>query len=327
MNALDIYFYEAFEEEQHLLEQNLERSSVKAGFTWKTIQESGHKHPEAKIISTRTQSIIPASWVNQITAILSRSTGYDHLVRYRRQTQNSSIHLGYLPLYCHRAVAEQAMLLWTSLVRKLPAQLQKFNEFNRDGLSGLENENKNLLVVGVGNIGYQIVKIGRGLGMQVRGVDIEQKHDDVHYTSIDKGLEQADIIVAAMNLTELNQGYFNIQLFRKARKKPVFVNIARGELSPPAALREALDQRYLSGVALDVYDGERELAHQLRSKEGVEDKRVNILLQLAEYPNVIMTPHNAFNTLEAVQRKAQQSIQQIDYFLQNKQFLWNVPDA
>jgi D-lactate dehydrogenase len=78
-----------------------------------------------------------------------------------------------------------------------------------------------------------------------------------------------------------------------------------------------LDEGHVSGLALDVYENESSLAVALRSGR-------------SDYPllgrqNVILTPHNAFNTAEAVDRKAKQTIQQIEYFLTNKWFLWPVP--
>ena len=158
------------------------------------------------MISIRAQSIIPNSWATEIDGILSRSTGYDHIVTYLGKCKED-IPCGYLPLYCSRAVAEQAMLLWMALLRKLTKQMHAFTNFNRDGLTGQECKNKTLLVVGVGNIGYEVVQIGEGLGMKVFGVDIVERHRSVSYTSIEQGLALADIIVCSMNLTDDNISY------------------------------------------------------------------------------------------------------------------------
>ncbi|MCG2716893.1 MAG: hydroxyacid dehydrogenase, partial [Candidatus Marinimicrobia bacterium] len=166
----DIYFYEAFEEEWDRISAYLS-SSIRAGFTDKTIQDSGDNIPPAKIISVRTQSIIPDNWLAQVSGLLTRSTGFDYFQSLKHLSP-LSVQFGYLPLYCARAVAEQTMLLWMALMRKLPRQMEQFNTFHRDGLTGRENQGKILLVVGVGNIGYEIVQIGRGLDMIVRGVDI-----------------------------------------------------------------------------------------------------------------------------------------------------------
>lgn len=320
---MDVFFYETFEEEVQGLKRGLQ-SHVKAGFTRETIQEHGSHEPPASVISIRNQSIIPTSWASKIRGILTRSTGYDHIEAYLKKCK-VKVSCGYLPLYCSRSVAEQAMLVWMSLMRKLPRQIHNFKSFSRDGLTGQECEYKTLLVVGVGNIGYEVVRIGRGLGMEVLGVDIVKKHSSVTYVSIEEGLPLADVIVCAMNLTSVNRGYFNYRTLKKAKPDVIFINIARGELSPSVDLLRLSDENHLGGIALDVYHNESELAVSLRKDRSSEDEQVRATLALAGHPNVILTPHNAFNTREAVERKVSQSIQQIENFLENAHFLWPVP--
>ncbi len=323
----DIFFYEAFKEEEAALKRYLP-PEVKAGFSWKTIQEEEHRTPPASIISIRTQSIIPISWASKMSGLLTRSTGYDHIHRYLHKC-HKKFPCGYLPLYCSRAVAEQTMLLWMSVLRKLPQQIEQFNNFNRDGLTGQECQHKTLLVVGVGNIGYETVKIGKGLGMNVLGVDIDEKHAEVSYTSIEKGLPQADIVVCAMNLTPDNVGYFKYSVLKQGKPGSIFINIARGELSPTVDLLHLIDEKFLGGVALDVYDKESELAILLRRGKKHNNKKIEtlIMFELAKRPNVIFTPHNAFNTQESVDRKSAHSVQQITHFLKEGQFLWKVPES
>ncbi|MEJ2048261.1 MAG: NAD(P)-dependent oxidoreductase [Calditrichota bacterium] len=322
----DVYFYEAFEEEEHLLKSVLP-SYLKAGFTGKTIQEAGDKLPPAGIISIRTQSLLPESWSNQVSAILTRSTGYDHLKRYLNEIQKK-IPCGYLPLYCNRAVAEQAMLLWMALLRKISQQIRQFEEFNRDGLTGYEALGKILVVVGVGNIGSEIVRIGQGLGMRVKGVDLVEKYDFVEYANINRVLSSADIIVCSMNLTTENTGYFNYQRLKQAKKGSIFINIARGEMSPAPDLLKLLQEGYLAGVGMDVFNLESELSVFLRSNRKNLPKNVEIpaILEMSRLPNVIFTPHNAFNTCEALERKVKQSIEQITGFYKTGKFIWKIPD-
>ena len=321
----DVFFYEAFEEEAEAIRSYLP-ADMKAGFAWQTIQESGHDVPGAPIISIRTQSLIPPEWAAQVSAILARSTGYDHIRGYLATT-GAALPCGYLPLYCNRAVAEHAMLLWMALLRKLPAQVRQFADFHRDGITGRECLGKRLLVVGVGHIGSEIIKLGHALGMEVRGVDPVEKHDFVEYTSTDVSLPWADIIVCAMNLTPENKGYFNEQLLRKARPGVLFVNVARGEFSPSADLLKLLDQGILAGLGLDVYNHESELAVALREGRSSGAPEVAATLALAERDNAILTPHNAFNTAESVNRKAAQSVQAISGFLAQGEFPWPVPEG
>lgn len=317
---LDVFFYEAFEEEAIAIKKHLPKN-IKAGFSYKTIQEINSECPCSKIISVRTQSIIPEFWSKKICGILSRSTGYDHILKYLKKT-NTKIPWGYLPLYCNRAVAEQALLLWLALYRKLFIQKNNFNTFQRNGISGFEQKNKNLLVVGVGNIGYEICKIGKGLEMNVSGVDIIKKHNDINYIDISEGLKKADIIVCSMNLTEKNIDYFNYTKLKNAKKGCVFINISRGEISPSKDLLQLIKEKHLSGLALDVYNNEPILADALRNRITTKNQDVLATIELSKYSNVITTPHNAFNTFESVERKAKHSVEQIEYFLKKKKFLW-----
>lgn len=320
----DVYFYESFDEEVIAIRKYMP-DHIKAGYTWKTIQETGHSKPIAPIISTRTQSQFPLDWSDELSAILSRSTGFDHLIYYKAQT-NTKAKLGYLPIYCNRAVAEQTMMLWMVLLRKLPQQLDNFNRFHRDGLTGKECEGKKLVVVGVGNIGSQIVKIGKGLGMYVLGVDIDVKYPDFEYSDFDEAIDDADIIVSSMNLTNENIAYFNYDTLIKAKKGVIFINIARGELSPVNDLLRLIEENHISGLALDVFENESALAHVLRNKDKVEDKGINSIMKLAKCQNVILTPHNAFNTVESVNRKAEQSVEQIEHLLNKNDFKWSIPE-
>jgi D-lactate dehydrogenase len=303
---MQVYFYEAFAEEVVALKRYLP-ATVVAGFTWKTVQEAGEDSPPATLISIRTQSVIPAAWHTRLAGILSRTTGYDTV-------GGLPVACGYLPLYCNRAVAEQAMLLWMALLRKLPAQMKQFSTFHRDGLTGRECAGKNLLVVGAGHIGSELVKIGRGLAMNVRRVDIIPERSDV---DIETGLPWADIVVCSMNLTAQNRGYFDYARLKQTKPGTLFINVARGEHVVTADLARLLDEGQLGGVALDVYEQESALGAALRAGQGS--------FPLAGRSNVICTPHNSFNTAEAVERKSEQSACSVAAFLQTGQFPWPVP--
>jgi D-lactate dehydrogenase len=322
--SYDLFFYEAFEEEETALRSFLP-DSLRAGFTAATIQEAGHAEPPARIISLRTQSAVPAAWGVQVEALLSRSTGYDHLTDYKNATGTPAA-LGYLPLYCARAVAEQAILLMLALMRKLPRQTAQFDTFDRDGLTGSECEGQILLIVGVGHIGSELARIGEGLGMQVYGADPEVKHDFIRYTEFDAMKAEADVIVCSMNLTPDNCGYFNQQRLSGLKPSALFINIARGEHAPPGILADLLRNGRLGGVGLDVYDKEKELAVSLRSGAEKPGAALKEIMELRAMPNVICTPHNAFNTQEAVLRKSEQSIRQVERFLETGGFIWTVPE-
>lgn len=314
----DVVFYEIFAEEREVITKHLP-ADLNAVFYERTIQEERHPEPEARLISTRTQSVIPESWLPNLDAVLSRSTGYDHLSYLLDQ----NLQLGYLPSYCARSVAEHALLLWTCLLKKLPEQIDSFKCFNRSGITGMELMGRRMLVIGVGNIGSEIVQIATALGMQAHGLDLAEKHSGVTYIAADADLSVYDIFVCAMNLTDANRDYFDQSFFDRVKNGCLFINVARGEMSPHAVLLKNLQTGKLGGVGLDVFDDEQDLATQLRHKTWLTED-AQLLLDMSELPNVILTPHNAFNTVEATARKAEQTVQQVTGFLKNREFVWPV---
>jgi len=320
----DIYFYEVYKEEEELLKKDLPMG-IEAGFNYHTIQEIFEKEkicePKAKIISIRTQSAVPRNWIDdgKISAVISRTTGYDHLKDFE-----DKIRLGYLPDYSRRAVAEQAIMFYFVLARKLIKQMEHFKDFNRNNLSGFEAKNKNILIVGVGRIGSEICRIAKGLGMEVFGVDRERKYKNVRYVGIDEGLKKADVIICAMSLNEKNKKYFNYEVLKKARKGVFFINVSRGELSPSADLLKLVKENHLGGLALDVYNEEYNLVKSLRTGR-LGDGESKAVLELSKFDNVILTPHNAFNTHESTKRKAEQTIENLNYFLKTGKMKWEVP--
>lgn len=318
MSLVDVIFYEVFAEEQEAI-RKCWPEHLGARFFEKTIQEENHPEPAARVISIRTQSFIPDHWTDKLDAILSRTTGHDHLSHLK----NTSIQLGYLPNYCARAVAEHAMLLWTALLKKLPDQIESFQRFNRSGITGRELSGKNLLVIGAGNIGIEIIRLSKALGMNVHGRDIVEKYDDVDYVGDAVDYSLYDIIVCAMNLTDNNRKYFDQVFFNKVKTGCIFINVARGEMSPHDVLYENLQNGKLGGVGLDVFDDEKNLATQLRHKTYLTDE-TEIVLAMSQFNNVILTPHNAFNTVESTTRKAEQTVRQLLEFIQKKQFIWTV---
>ncbi len=315
---MDVFFYEAFEEEVQALKRQL-CNSITCDYTHLTIQESGHASPPARIISIRTQSVVPEIWANHIDGILSRSTGYDHLLTYLSNTQKP-LPCGYLEEYATRAVAEQAIMLTMALLRKLPGQMLQFHSFGRDGLTGGECEGKNLLLVGVGRIGSQIATLAGGIGMNIKGVDIVTQHPHINYIGKTEGVRWADVVICAMNLTKENVGYFSYDLLRQGKKGIIFINIARGEHSPVADLQKLLREGHLGAVGLDVFENEPAVAVSLRNSAAPQSLEAAIICEMMNYPNVIFTPHNAFNTVEAVERKARFTVEQIMYFLEHKSF-------
>jgi D-lactate dehydrogenase len=315
---MDVFFYEVFEEEQLALRHFLP-AEWNCGFTDKTIQEAGHVVPPSTVISIRTQSIIPLAWTDHLAGILSRSAGFDHLSRFMAES-GKPVPCGHLFQYSGRAVAEQAAMMWLALLRRLPRQQVAVRSFQRDFLTGLECQGRTLAVFGVGDIGHQVVSIGHGLGMNVIGVDLQRIFDDVVYTDKNDAVARADIAVCSMNLNETNAGYFSPDVLASFRPGSIFINVARGEFSLNSHLLTALQSGRLGGVGLDVYAHESIISTSLRGGTPCEHPEYLAFQALLNRDDVIMTPHNAFNTREALARKSEQSVHQLAHFFQHRVF-------
>lgn len=318
----DIWFYEAFEEEAEAIRAFLP-DGLRVGFCAETLAESGHEAPPAPLISTRTQSFVPDNWHTKLGAVLSRSTGFDHLLALRQAGFRGD--LGHLPLYCHRAVAEHALLMILALARKLPLQQDNFRRFERDGLTGREIRGRRVAIFGVGNIGSELANMLHALGMDVVGVDPAGKPGPPR-ADRDEALATADVVVCAMDLNEGNVDYFDLQTLRRVRPGTLFVNVSRGELSRSTVLLQLLEEGHLGGVALDVYDSEKTLALPLRSGKAPTHPEAVAALALSRRTDAICTPHNAFNSTEAVQRKAEQAVEQAVAWTSTRSFIWSVPE-
>ena len=313
-----IKFYEVFDEEEAAIRKHL-KSKFKASFTKKTIQESKDKAPAGPIICVRTQSVIPSAWAKSLEAIFTRSQGFDHLRQYLHQTQ-ASIECGYLGSYCAKAVAEQAVLMSLMLLRKIKTQLRNFDSFHRNGMTGYECQNKNAFVVGVGGVGKEIVQMSCALGMNVRGNDPMKNNKKIEYTSLNKGIKWANVIFCAADLNSSSKNLLNYRMLSRSKPGTILVNVSRGEITPIGDLKRLLDQKILGGIALDVFPEESELADYLHQRTGKITGTIKIALELKARDNVIFTPHNAFNTREALERKARETIRALEYYLKHEHF-------
>lgn len=147
----------------------------------------------------------------------------------------------------------------------------------------LELTDKNVLIVGAGNIGSEVAKRFRAFDAKVIGVDLFQS-DNPNFNEIypidelDNLLKTADVVVLTLPLTSDNEGFFNNEKFCLMKDSAVFVNIARGKIVNQNDMISALEQFKIAGAVLDVFE-----------EEPLEDSS-----KLWDFDNVIITPHNSF---------------------------------
>ena len=256
--------------------------------------------------------------------IATRSTGFDHIDL--NECASRGILVANVPHYGEDTVAEHAFGMLLALTRNIHRCYERTSrgDFSIGGLRGIDLAGKTFGCLGVGAIGSRAMRIAGGFGMNRIAYDL---HENVlmsgtlgfRYVDLDTLLAEADVLSLHLPLTEKTRHIINQDVLAKMKPKSILVNTARGGLVDTAALIEALKNGHLAGAALDVLEAETaitEEAELLSSQYDVDTLRQvvqsNALLRM---PNVIITPHNAFNSQEACQRIIETTFENIHAWL------------
>ncbi len=260
--------------------------------------------------------------------IATRSTGFDHIDL--EACKKRGIKVGNVPAYGENTVAEHAFALMVSLSRKIVDCVERTRngKFSLAGLRGFDLRGKTLGVVGTGNIGKVMTCIGRGLGMDIVGYDIikDQKfarQTGMKYVSLEKLFQISDIVSIHVPYNRHTHHLINKKLFSQVKKGSYFINTARGGVVDTFALLQSLKSEKLAGAGLDVLEEEDAMVEEAAGKKGehwkcADKKIIAANHQLMKMRNVFITPHNAFNTKEAIMRILGTTIDNIKGFKRKK---------
>lgn len=244
--------------------------------------------------------------------IATRSTGFDHIDL--AATKARSITVVTVPSYGENTVAEFAFALLLALSRRIPEAeaVVKGGGFSPAGLRGFDLAGKTIGVVGCGHIGMHMIKMANGFGMNVLGFDTRPNEDmarenNFTYASLPDILAQSDIISLHVPYNAHTHHLINSQNITTLKKGAYLINTSRGAVVETSALVEALKNGTLAGAGLDVLEEEGDMADETMLLTQPHPSEASLKTALAnhyiiEHPRVIVTPHTAFNTTEAVTR-------------------------
>jgi len=228
------------------------------------------------------------------------------------------VHVVHVPAYSPYAVAEHAMALLLTSIRRIHKAYNRTREFNfsLDGLTGFNLEGKTVGVVGTGKIGRIFIDICKGFKMNVIAYDkYPIEGSDINYVSLDELFEKSDIISLHCPFTEETKHMINAESIKKMKKGVVIINTSRGALIDTEALLNGLKERKVGAACLDVYEEEEDVFFTDRSGHILDD---DLLARLISMPNVIVTSHQAFLTREALENIAQTTIENLKSFFNNE---------
>jgi D-lactate dehydrogenase len=234
-----------------------------------------------------------------------------------------------VPAYSPHAVAEHTFALILSLVRKIPRAYNRVREgnFSLEGLLGFDLVGKTIGIVGTGNIGSVVAKIASGFGMVVLAADPvpnPQCAGLIDYVPLAELLAGSDILTLHCPLNEGTRHLINSEALSKMKSGAILVNTSRGAVIDTHAVIAALKREQLGGVAIDVYEEEDTLFFEDRSDQPIMDDQ---FVRLLTFPNVLITGHQGFYTVEALRNIASTTIANLDAFEATGHPLHEVPAA
>lgn len=248
--------------------------------------------------------------VNYLT---TRSVGTDHIDLEVAKTL--AIAVANVPAYSPYSVAEHAVTLMLGLNRKLILADKKSHayQFELSSLIGFDMHGKTVGIIGLGSIGSVVADILHGFGCHILVYDIieNKAHAKQHhftYATLDELYAQSDIVTLHLPLTPQTKHLINQESIAKMKKGVMLINTSRGPIIDTHALMNGLHSGQIGSVGLDVYEFEKGIF--FKNHYGSEAKN-ELLLNLMNFDNVIITGHQAFLTKEALTNIADKTIQNL----------------
>jgi len=257
--------------------------------------------------------------------VVTRSTGFDHIDL--AAAKEKGVLASYVPGYGDNTVAEFAFGLLLSLARKIYDSIDRIKEtgnFDFHDLRGFDVKGKTIGIIGTGRIGREMIRISKGFSLNIVAYDPFPNYDfqkeiGFEYAGLEDLLRKSDFVSLHCPYNEHTHHIINKDNIGMMKKGAMLINTARGALVETEALVNALENGQLGGAGLDVLEEEGEIKDELHflisGHPKAEDMKVMLLDHaLMRMPNVLVTPHNAFNSQEALHRILDTSIENIKKF-------------
>jgi len=270
---------------------------------------------DADIVSTFIYSDLGRPVLEQfadLKLVATRSTGFDHIAL--DCCDERGIRVANVPDYGANTVAEHVFALLSAISHRMIDAVDRTRrgDFSQQGLQGFDLMGKTLGVIGTGHIGAHAARIARGYDMQVVAFDLHPDADlaartGFRYVGMDELLATSDIVTLHVPANARTHHLISADAFAKMKDGVVLINTARGDVVDVEALLQALASGKVAAAGLDVLPEEPAVREEAELLRTWFQRKYNLETLLADHillrlKNVIITPHSAFNTREAVGR-------------------------
>ena len=242
-----------------------------------------------------------------VKCIATRTIGYDHIdVDYAKSLGMGVIHISYSP----NSVADYAIMMMLMGLRRMPHIMERasIQDYTLKGKIGRELPDCTVGVIGTGRIGRTVIRHLSGFGCKMLAYDLyenEEVKQYAEYTDLDTLLKNSDVITLHAPATDDNYHMIDASAIEKMKQDVVIINCARGALIDTDALIDGIESGKVGFAGLDVVEHESGLYYFNRMGEPLHNPKLAIL---RSYSNVLVSPHTAFYTEEAVANMAENSI-------------------
>lgn len=310
---MKIFFYALREyDEQKYVEKFAEQYSFEYGYTsdypsMDNVQLAKGYDAISIITNPMYPEILKAFYAGGVRYISTRSIGYEHIdVGCAHSLGMRVAHVVYSP----NSVANYAIMLILMACRSMPWIMKKADcqDYSLKGKVGRELSTSTVGVIGTGNIGKTVVKHLSGFGCRILAYSLfedEEVKKYAEYVSLDELLRESDIITLHVPGNAENTHLIDAAAFEKMKDGVIIVNTARGLIIDTQALIASLKNGKVGFAALDTFEGEAGLYYLNKETQRLDNDNMALL---KSFPNVILSPHMAFYTEQAVSDMVENSI-------------------
>ena len=337
-----IYFLDAEAGDAAFFEEAL------AGETLRFVDRLSQVEADARVLSLFIHTPVDAAFLDKHPAlklIAARSTGTDHIDAEGCRARGVTV--ANVPSYGEHTVAEHTLALILTLSRRMREVIGTPSKTDRvayEPVRAFELQGKTLGVIGAGRIGQHVIRMAHAFGMKVLTFDIAQNPcppevEDCEAATLERLLAEAHIVTLHIPLLPETHHILDHKAFALCRPGAIIINTARGGLIDTDALLDALDSGQVGGAGLDVLEEDSVIrqeptrviseqivrrlhnltgAAELQDRDPGRVKELENLLRnkrLLARPDVIFTPHVAFNSVEAIERINRATAENIRRFL------------
>ena len=258
-----------------------------------------------------------------VKMVSTRTIGYDHVDI--ETAKRLGIHVSNVT-YSPECVADYTVMLILMSIRKMKRIMQRaeVNDFSLPGIQGRELPNFTVGVLGTGRIGRAVIRDLSGFGCRILAYDKyenEAVKEYAQYADLDTIYRECGLITLHMPLLDDNFHLIDKEAIGKMKDGVVIVNTARGGLIDTKALIEGIERGKVGAAGLDVIEDEFGMYYYDRKSDVLSKRDLYIL---RGFPNVVVTPHMAFYTDQAVSDMVRHSIESCILHAQGKEDPWTV---